>query len=314
MEHNLKKLDEASFARLFGTTADNIERQCGDLLQEYEFRYRVIHGDDFKKTILTVMRIIDESPLSVSGRGRYEDWEKGIGENLRAFETSNCDLGTLIPKYMHKFPVRRLFSEYIEPVDKDFEVHFYTVYRQYLFKEYLAEYGSVFEFGCGTGYNLVIMAQLFPGKRLLGLDWTKNSVKLVDTIALGLGIETMQGRLFDYFSPDDSLDIPMDTAIITLNSMEQLGEDYGSFLEFLMRKKPALCINSEPFVEMYDESDLLDYLAAKYHRRRNYLKAYLPALKRLEHDGRIEIVKEHRVQLGNMFHDGYSLVIWKIKD
>ncbi|MGZ3579125.1 MAG: hypothetical protein ACXWMH_00015 [Syntrophales bacterium] len=311
MNESTKALNAQGCARLFGTTAAEIERQCGDLLQKYDFRYRTVGGDAFKETLLKVIRTINESSLSVSGKGRHKDWETGIGENLRAFESGHYNLSELVPKYMYKFPVRRLFGEYIEPVDANFEVNFYTVYRQYLFKTYLDAYSSVFEFGCGTGYNLVIMEQLFPGKMLFGLDWARNSVKLVNTIAFALGIETMKGRLFDFFSPDDSLEIAGDAVVITLNSMEQLGGDYNDFLQFLLRKKPALCINSEPFLEMYDENNLLDYLAAMYHRKRNYLKGYLPALKELEKEGRIKILKEHRVHLGNMFHEGYSLVIWK---
>lgn len=314
MVENLHILDEAGFARLLGTTADDIERQCGPLLREYDFRYRILKGDAFKDQLLKVIKTIEDSPLSVSGRDRHQDWEKGWGENLREFKEKNCDPNALVPKYMHKFSTKRLFSQYVEPLDQDFEVHFYTVYRQYLFKTYLAPHDPIFEFGCGTGYNLVIMARLFPQKRLMGLDWSENSVRFVKTIADSLGLDRLQGMLFDYFSPVDSLEIPQNAAIITLNSMEQLGNEYEYFLEFLLKKRPALCINSEPFTEMYDAGDLLDYLASRYHRRRNYLRGYLPALKKLEKEGKIEILKEQRVHLGNLFHDGYSLVIWRTAD
>jgi len=308
---NINILDAAGFARLFGTDAADIEKQCGPLLRAYNFRYRIVSGADLGKTILQVIKTIDESPLSASGKDRYEDWERGWGDNLREYAARNYDLAALVPKYMHKFPLRRLFSHYIEPLDKDFEVNFYTVYRHYLFQTYLAPYDPVYEFGCGTGYNLVIMARLFPGKRLFGLDWSLNSVKFVDTIAQSLALPSLKGRHFDYFSPDYTLAIPPGAAITTLNSLEQLGEDYGSFLEFLLTKKPALCINSEPLLEMYKEDQLLDYLAAKYHRRRNYLRGYLPAIKTLAAAGRIEILKEQRVESGNLFHDGYSFIIWR---
>jgi SAM-dependent methyltransferase len=312
MAENVNILDEAGFARLLGTTADDIETQCGPLLRGYDFRYRILRDDALKDTVLKVIKTMDESPLSVSGRNRHQDWEKGWGENLQEFQKSKGDLDALVPKYMHKFPMKRLFADYIEPLDRDFEINFYKVYRHYLFKTYLAGYDPVFEFGCGTGYNLAIMARLFPEKSFWGLDWSENAVSIVDALAFSLGLERLRGRLFDYFSPDDSLEIPGNAAVITLNSLEQMGDDYGNFLDFLLRKSPPLCINSEPFVEMYDESDLLDYLAARYHRRRNYLRGYLPALKRLEADGIIEILKEQRVRLGNLFHDGYSLVIWRV--
>jgi len=281
-------LDSAGFAALLGTTEDDVEDKCGKLLQEYDFRYTLLKGKEFENTLLNVIKTIEDIHLSVSGKERHTDWEEGWGENLRLFTESNYDPSALIPKWMYK-----------------------TVYRHYLFKKYLHPVDHIYEFGCGTGYNLVIMAQLFHEKNLIGLDWADSSVKLADAIASAYGFN-LYGHRFDFFEPDLSLEVGENSAFITLNSMEQLGNNYHEFLNFIISKRPSLCINSEPLLELYDESDLLDYLAVKYHRKRNYLNDYLKVLKEFEQNNRIKILNTQRVNFGSLFHEGYSFVVWKV--
>lgn len=306
-------LDSAGFATLLGTTEDDIEDKCGSLLQDYDFRYTILKDKEFENALLTVIKTIEDTQLSVSGKNRHTDWEQGWGENLQLFKDSNYNLSSLIPKYMYKKNIKRLFSKYINPFEINFEINFYTVYRHYLFKKYLQSVDNVYEFGCGTGYNLVIMAQLFHDKKLFGLDWADSSVTLVNTIASAHKFN-LSGHHFDYFNPDFSLEVGENSAFITLNSMEQLGNNYHAFLDFILYKKPSLCINSEPFIELYDQNNLLDYLVVKYHRKRNYLSGYLDALKELEHNNKIEILKVQKVRSGNIFHEGYSFVIWRVLD
>ena len=304
-------LDTAGFAEIFGTTPDDVEKTCGDMLSKYDFRYSILGQNEFENILLEVIKTIDSDVLSISGKDRHTDWENGWNENLKSFIESNYDLSTLIPRYMYKLKVKRLFSRYIRPYDKSFEVNFYNIYRHYLFKKYFGQYGHVYEFGCGTGYNLVIMARLFPDMSLTGLDWASSSVKLVETISSAYNFN-MRGQRFDYFDPDYGLTIEDNSIFITLNSMEQLGNNYHAFLDFILNKKPSLCINSEPFIDLYDQNNLLDYLAVKYHRKRNYLSGYLDALKELEHNKKIEILKVQKVRSGNIFHEGYSFVIWRV--
>lgn len=304
-------IDSSGFAKIFGTTPEDVEDVCGDILSKYDFRYTFLGQTEFESTLLEILKTIDSQTLSVSGKGRQTDWEYGWNENLKSFIESNYDLSVLIPKYMHKFQVKRLFSRYIRPYDKAFEINFYNIYRHYLFRKYLGQYHNVYEFGCGTGYNLVIMARLFPNMSLTGLDWASSSVKLVEAISSAHHFN-LKGRRFDYFDPDYDLTIEDNSVVITLNSMEQVGENYHHFLKFVLEKKPSLCINSEPFIELYNENNLLDYLAVKYHRKRSYLNGYLTDLKKLEKDKKIEILKIQRVPFGSIFHEGYSFVVWKV--
>ncbi len=311
MNSKIRELGIRNCAKLFGATPKEIMNTCGDILSNNDFRFAILDREEKENTLLNVIKTLD-TPLSVSGKGRKNDWENGWSENLKAFIESNYDLSSLVPKYMYKSNTRRLFSEYIKPLHSDFEVNFYKAYRHFLFKKYLMNYKSIYEFGCGTGYNLVIMAELFPHKKLTGLDWATSSIQLVNKIAEKFGYH-LQGHLFDYFNPDYSLNIEDNAAFITLNSLEQLGCDHHKFIQFIISKKPAICINSEPILELYDHNNLLDYLAIKYHNKRNYLNKYLTTLRKYEDEGVIEILKTQRVHSGNLFHDGYSYVVWKIK-
>jgi SAM-dependent methyltransferase len=304
-------LDANIFAALLDTTVADIEEKCSRALSGTQSVYTMPGRERFETILLEVLQKLDETPFSVSGKDRHNDWESGWLENLRAFISNPQDFSALVPRYIYKFGTKRLFSQYIEPLDNDFELRFYNVYRHWLFKTYLAPYPKVYEFGCGTGYNLVMLAQIFPDKQVIGLDWAGSSIQLVDYIAASHGFQ-LEGRTFDFFQPDYTMEIPDRAAFVTLNAMEQLGGDFRNFVDFVLAKKPALCINSEPLVEFYEPDNLLDYLAIKYHHKRNYLAGYLTCLRELAGQKRIEIIKEQRIRFGSLFHEGYSIVVWRV--
>jgi hypothetical protein len=99
--------------------------------------------------------------------------------------------------------------------------------------------------------------------------------------------------------------------VVTIGTIEQLAGDFEPFLQFLLRRSPALCIHVEPTVELYDEDNLVDYLAVKFHRKRGYTEGFLPRLQQLEDQGRIEIVKVKRLFFGSLLMEGYNLLIWR---
>ena len=312
MDHETKGtgvIDGALFARLTGTTEDGLGEDVRSFLRDHDFTYEALKDGDHDRALLDVIKEIDRSPLARAGKGRHDDWERGWAENLKEFRETR-DIGSLVPKYMFKLGIMRLLGGYIRPGARDFLINFFIVYMHHIFREYLQGFGHLYEFGCGPGRNLALMARMFPEKRLYGLDWAQSSVDVVNEIASHYGFP-LEGRRFDFFHPDETLAVPPDSAFITLHSMEQLGSDYHAFLRFMLEKKPALCINVEPLYELYQEDDLLDYLAMKYHAKRNYLTGYVDSLRKLEKEGTVEIVKTLKVRLGNYYHDSFSTIIWK---
>ena len=100
------------------------------------------------------------------------------------------------------------------------------------------------------------------------------------------------------------------SAVITIHALEQLGRAYEKLLGWLLSSRPGLVINYEPVQEFYAEDNLLDYLALMYSRKRGYLTGLLTALRRLEGQGRIEILGAWRPYLGGVIHEA-SLIIWR---
>ena len=56
---------------------------------------------------------------------------------------------------------------------------------------------------------------------------------------------------------------------------------------------------------------MFDDVARRYHQRRNYLRGFLPRLRKLEAQGRAELLDVHRTGFGSFHHEGYSLVVWR---
>lgn len=311
-EEIYNELTLEDFARLFGTTIDDIPYDCRELIAKMDFRYKILTGAERDRIILCVLKKIHSDSLSVVGNGRKSIWEKGWAENYHNFLSKDYDINELTPKYYRPNQTLRLHRNYVATCEANFEFNFFKVFRSWLFKKYFKDAKSIYEFGCGPGHNLVTLAELFPTKKIHGLDWSVSSRDLVDKIA-EVHKYNLAGHLFDMFSPDNTLEITKNSAILTIGALEQLGSDHESFLQFLLKKSPELCLNVEPLCELYDGDHLLDYLAIKYMQKRKYLMNYLGRLRQLENDGKIEILTTQRMFFGSLYYDGWSFVLWRPK-
>jgi len=301
------------FATLFGTTPEDIRRRCSQV-SAHEFRYRRLTRDERARLIRRVRGRINSGELTVAGgRDARARWEKGWAENLREFSTKRYDEAKLVPKYIGKEQPVRLYQDYVSPLDENFELRWSSIFREWLFSKYLRGVDSVYEFGCGSGINLVTIAKLFPNKKLFGLDWASSSQAIINKLSRVYGWK-MKGLFFDLFSPDVEFAVTRNSAVLTFSALEQTGRSFEKFLRFLIRKNPSICIHVEPIYEWYDETNLVDQLAMMFHRRRRYLEGFITRLNELESKGEIEILRAKRVYFGSLFTDGYSHVVWRPKN
>jgi hypothetical protein len=217
-----------------------------------------------------------------------------------------------VPKYFKKNVPVRLNRDYVMPLDPDFVFNLTRLFRMWLFKKYLSNMDVIYEFGCGSAHHLAFLANLYPLKKLYGLDWAQSSQEIIHLLSERHGF-SIKGYRFDFFHPDEGIEIEPNSAVYTFGALEQIGKDHESFLRFLLQRSPALCINIEGLHELYAQEYLLDYLALRYHKRRKYLDGYLTRLWELEKDGKIEIIKFHHQRFGNLFDDPHSYVIWRPK-
>jgi len=312
MQKTIYELTLDDFARSFGTNIEDIPSDCRKLITETDFKYRLLVGKERDKVMLDVIKKIESDQQIVGAEERQGVWAKGWAENLEDFIKSGYDLTKLIPKFIRPNHVIRLNRNYIIPTNPNFELDYFSVFRLWLFKKYLKEFESIYEFGCGTGFTLTVLAQLYPEKKLYGLDFVTSSVDLVNKIGEVYGWK-MKGHFFDMLSPDENFKIKDNSAVFTIDTIEQLASNFEAFLQFLLKHSFALCIHVEPIIELYDENNLIDYLAMKFHRKRGYSKNFLTRLRKLETQNRIEIVKVKRLFFGSLYHEGYSYIVWKPK-
>ena len=299
------------FADIFGTTIDFLPEACKQAIAGKNWNYRAIEGAERDGIILDLLSRIESRRLTLVENEDKSRWEKGWDENLQAFNASGGKLDALIPKYLRPGLPVRLYGEFVRPEDSDFETNWYTIYRAWFVQRYLAGFQNIFEFGSGSGFNVAYLAQQFPQARIVGLDWAMPAVEIVESLRKTHGLNTV-GRQFDFFHPDNSLDLPRGSEVFTVGALEQTGTQWGAFLEFILSKKPACCFHIEPIHEWYDhENNLVDYTAWRAHEVRNFWRGFPAKIIELEKAGRARILKTKRINFGSLVLEGYSQLIWQ---
>jgi hypothetical protein len=293
----------------FGIEEKDLSAGCREILESRDFRYKRLEGSERDEVIRRIIIRIESGELWVSGEDKKHVWEKGWSENLEEYEKTK-DVFNLMPKFLQAKKVLRLGRGYIEPANQNFEFDIIDIYRRWVFQKYLSDVQAVYEFGCGSCQHLPVLVELFPDKEIHGLDWADASKKIIDTLVHDKGWK-IKGHTFNLFSPDYSLSLSKDSGVITLGTMEQTGKNFEPFLQFLLSKGPNIVCHIESMMELYDENNLCDCLAKIYDRKRNYLDGYLNRLRALEKERRIDIIEMRRVYFGSMFHDSYSLAVWR---
>lgn len=304
-----ERFDAEMFASLVGVPFWELPVQCVETLDDPRLGYRALVEEEQQDCLAEAMRPIIADNLEPSGRERRHRWETGWSENLAEFRESGYSFDRLRPKYVrHK--TLRFRGRYIRVDDPGFEEVVFTALRQFLFARYLKGVRSVVEFGCGTGTSLLTLGRMFPETEMVGCDWARASQDILADLAEQTGFR-IRGENFDMFAPNTELDFPAGAAAMTFTAMEQLGTEFEAFAEYLLEKRPSVCIHVEPTSEFYGRNDPFDALALRYHQKRNYLTGFLPWLKDRKARGEIEILESRRLGFGSFFHEGYSVLVWK---
>ena len=295
------------FVRTFNATGAERDLVAAEAAR-YDFRYRRLSREERDAVILAILEKLEG--FTKVGPHRNDIWESCWSGARKAFRDAEGNLAALDPVFMAAHPVVRLAGDFARPEDSKFEVHWFRVMRRWLFGRYLTGAAKAMEFGCGSGFNLATAAQMFPNLELTGLDWSQSAVDLVDDIGETQGFN-LRGRRFDFFAPDDDVPVGPDTVALTFAALEQTGARCTVFAEWLLKKRPRLVISMEPVLEFYDPTSLVDHLAIRYHTHREYLAGYETWLRRQAEAGRIEIVAAFRPGFGSLYHEGYSVLVWR---
>ena len=301
-------LTEDDFARHFGIAAADLPQACRDLILSRDFRYRVLSGHERDATILRVLKALN-SDLEASGPGRQPRWQAGWSENLKEFIESNYDPAKLVPKFVRRKEIIRLEGNYVLPNSETFETDYVCVLRAWLFSHFFRDVAALYEFGVGSGHNLVEAAKYLPSAKLVGLDWAPVSRQILENLRRHCGLN-VEGHVFDLNAPDRLIAIERDAGVLTIGTLEQMGGNFGPFVDFLLDRRPKVCVHVETLYEVYDQDNLVDWLAAAYLEKRNYLRGFLAHLREMEAQRRIRILDLRRT-FGSFYHDGYTYLAWQ---
>lgn len=82
-------------------------------------------------------------------------------------------------------------------------------------------------------------------------------------------------------------------------------------MQYLIAQKPKICVHLEPIVELYDDDNLIDWMAKQFHCKRRYLFGFYPRLQELEREGKIELLQVKRLEFGSLNHECFTLIVWR---
>lgn len=300
-------LTAQDFVNAFAAPASDTDLIAAEVAK-YDFRYHRLPQAERDALILSILHKLDG--FTQVGEHRQSIWEMAWGDVAARYDQSQDDLAALEPSFIGGTGVIRLLGDYARPVTAGFEFGYFRVLRSWLFQRYLKDAARVFEFGCGSGFNLATLAQMAPEKELVGLDWAESACSLINRFAQTHDFN-LRGQRFDFFHPSDDVTLGAGSVAMTFCALEQTGDRCGTFVRWLVDKKPDLVISMEPVLDFYDPTSLFDDMVIRYHTHRKYLSGYYPLLKQLEAEKKVEILTARRLQMGSLYHEGYSLLIWK---
>lgn len=303
----MQRLHAKDFMRSFGTRA--LPRACLDMIAQRDFSYSEVHDGELAALVTDVDSAIERDTKIVGTSERRAVWEAGWQQHRRQF-LAGGDVTTLKPMFLKERAPMRWNGRYIRSPNPDFEHDFLDVLRTWLIANYLEPFDPVYEFGCGTCETLLAVSTAFPQKRLRGFDFTESAAALANDLGSQLRRQ-IEGRVFDLIHPDYSVALERSSAVLTLVTIEQLAGKFEPFLAYLLHWKPGICVHVEPIPELYAAGDDFDARALRFHRKRRYSEGFLPALQELEKRTKLELLHVKRCNFGSLFHEGYSVVVWR---
>ena len=273
-------------------------------------KFSLIQQNELLELYKDIFSRLDSDQQKIGSKIRTKDWQDGWKENLDLYLENPNDEKSLIPKFIRPNKAYRLFQKYIYADDPMFELSIFEIFRSYLIENFIKDFDHVYEFGCGTGFNLYEIAKRYPKKELYGTDFVESSKLLVQEVAKNNSYNIVSD-IFDFKKPNYSFQIKPNSVVCTFGALEQINSEFYEFFKYLDTFKPDLIIHSEPMIEHYDKNNFNDYLAYTFYNNRGYTKGMLPYLRERSKKKEINIIKDTRVEFGSTLMEGFNIFIWR---
>ena len=305
------KLTQKDFAKSFGVNESELTTKATALILDFDFEIAEIIDEAKDDLLIQIVEKIRQDEQVIASPIREELWQKGWAENLQLYIGSGGAHSTLVPKFIRSGLPIRWFGKYFKPHDKNFELNYISVLREFLFESYFKDVASLYEFGAGTGFNLVHASQSLPGVKLVGTDFVPSAVELINRVGLDFSIP-LSASVFDMMNPGNA-NLKMDpkSGVLTFGSLEQLGGNLKPMIDYLRQQGPTVCVHIEPAVELYNPEVLEDYLAIWFQAKRGYSAGLISLLQEYQNQGLISIKKIQRLNFGSLMMEGYNLIVWE---
>ena len=287
---------------------NHLPDDLGHFIKNCDLSYQNFSSIDREKLVIETLKKINSDTQIISSETRKQVWENGWCEN---YEKSVIDFSELsiTPNFIRPSKIFRWKQEYIQPSSLDFEINIVRVINAWI-GILFSEYSHIYEFGCGSCFNIYQLTKKYPQKKIFGLDFVQSSINIVKLLGEKVN-PNVCGKLFDMKRPDTSFVLKENSAVLTFGAIEQLSGEFHEFLHYLIKNRVSLCVHIEPIVELYDENNLIDYLAIMFHKKRGYTVGFLSYLQLLEKEKKIEIVDFRRTFFGSRMMEGYTYIIWR---
>jgi len=239
------------------------------------------------------------------------DWQDDWFSVLQNLRTNNDNVKSIIrPKWFRKnafVNIQNCLSLTETPyVDWEYQL----ITRQMLFYTHLKDIDNICEFGSGSGTNFYLINQILQDKNFILSDISVTSLKIIQELKRKLNRNNLTYSNID-IEQDIDLKLPDNTAVITTSVLEQIGDNYNNFINFILKEKPQIVINVEPIVELLDSKSGFDNVMNLYCEKRKYLTGYLTELEKLEKQKKIKIIMKKRTMVSGTFIEN-SVLIWKV--
>lgn len=304
-------LTEQDLRQLVTPEADDTSGHVLDL-GPVELACREIGPDARAGLVARIEAAADSGNLRRVGANDSTVWDAGWGEIADSLGAGSIGIQDLCPQYFQNERHFRLHGQFVEGRSPEVEFWLGVAIRRLIFARYLKPASQVIEIGCGTGLNMLLLAQARPDLSLIGCDWAKPSQAILAKIGGQYG-DRVQGQWINMLDASgwDGAGAEPGAAVLTVHAMEQLADQWRPCLDFFCSLNPGLVLHVEPLVELYDLDDADDARMARYHRQRNYLHGYLPEIQAMAAAGRAEIVDLRRIPFSGLYHEAYSVLAWR---
>lgn len=173
---NVLSLGIKDFATLFNVSQERFSSSIKEEIETTNFKYYRLNRNERDSLLLKILKEINEHDLQKVGSQRKNIWESCWNTHKDNLKASGFNFDQCVPLFVKNYRFIRLNQDYIETEDTNFLYNATKLLLKYIFEEYLVDISCLYEFGCGSGHNLVPFAKLYPQKNVA--DWTGQNHQL----------------------------------------------------------------------------------------------------------------------------------------